>query len=480
MKQLLFILLLLISTHAFSQTDSSQLWLYNFLNDEAASNSPVSLCVSNTSTNEVLLDENADLTIIPASTLKLITSAAALEILGADFTFKTQLFLNGEVVDSTLYGNIIIKGGGDPTLGSAYLFGANKGNFLANWANTIKAIGIDSIHGNIIVDPSIYSDQDVPQTWIWEDLGNYFGAAAQGISLYDNTFRIVFETDSNNGGDTKVIGTEPYIPELELKNEVKASSKNRDNAYVYGSTFDNYRIVKGTLPMGREKFSIKASIPNPSLLLAHEFRKALLVNNVNITGELLKSTYSFSENDSLLITWKSPQLHKIVKQLNYESVNLFAEHLCKHIGLKTYGEGTTNKGTKAIKEFWKNKGINTDFIFLADGSGLSRANAISSNTLVEVLNYMQNESSNSEYYKLSIPFTGMQGTQKYYFQHSFLKGKAQAKSGSMTRVRSFAGYMTTHKGTPISFAIIINNFNCGSFEMASKLEKLIEGFYSTY
>lgn len=450
-----------------------------FLNDDAIQNSPVSIYIANSISGEQLLEVNPNLSICPASVLKLITTATALELLGADFTFHTKIVHSGYIADSTLHGELIIEGGGDPSLGSPY-FGDNNDIFLQQWVRQIKKAGIDSINGNLLVDPGIYSDNDVPQTWIWEDLGNYFGAAAQGISLYDNTFKIFFETANIDGGSTQIIEIKPKIPHLTLKNEVTASTDQRDRAYVYGSPFDSYRVIKGTLPMGRSNFSIKASIPDPATLLAARLSEKLKAEGIGISGKIKKLQQGNSQSISQkqeLVNWSSPPLDQIIEKLNHESINLYAESLCKHIGLVQNGTGSTASGTEAIKAFWHDKGVETQWLFQADGSGLSRNNAISSKTLTDVLVYMKNYSSNFDVFEKSIPLTGMQGTQKYYFQQSFLKGKARAKSGSMTRIRSFAGYMETQKGTPIAFAIIVNNFNCGSFTMAQKMEKLMEAIY---
>lgn len=450
-----------------------------FMNDDAIENSPVSIFVANSLTGEELFSVNPEISITPASIQKLITSATALEIMGSDYTFSTRVTYNGKIENHVLYGDLIIIAGGDPTLGSPYFFN-NKNKFLTRWAKKIKNAGIDSVSGNIIVNTSIYNDQDVPQTWIWEDLGNYFGAAAQSTAIYDNTFEIVFQTDSIHGGATRITETDPEIPGLKIKNEVTASNDNRDKAYVFGSPFDSYRIVKGTLPKGRDSYAIKASIPNPALLLADMLKNSLADIAINIGGTFQTSSeqYNTPPPDSLiLIEHHSPALSEIIKIMNHESVNLYAEHLCKHIGYLSTGEGSTRSGTEVIKTFWNDKGIDTHWLFLADGSGLSRNNAFSAKTLTDILVYMCNYSQNANNFKISVPLTGLQGTQKYYFQNSFLKGKAHAKSGSMTRVRSFAGYMKTKKGTPVAFTIMVNNFNCGSFTMAHKMEKVIEAIY---
>jgi D-alanyl-D-alanine carboxypeptidase/D-alanyl-D-alanine-endopeptidase (penicillin-binding protein 4) len=234
------------------------------------------------------------------------------------------------------------------------------------------------------------------------------------------------------------------------------------------------------LPKERNAYSIKASIPNPALLLASMVKNSLAGISVNIGGTFQTSSqqaYSQIPDSLILIEHQSPALSEIIKTMNHESVNLYAEHLCKHIGYLSTGEGSTQAGTEVIETFWKDKGIDTDWLFLADGSGLSRNNAFSAKTLTDILVYMSNYSQNADIFKNSIPLTGLQGTQKYYFQNSFLKGKVYAKSGSMTRVRSFAGYMETKQGTPVAFTVMVNNFNCGSFTMAHKMEKVIEAIY---
>ncbi len=480
MKAFITLIILFIHTSLSAQQQALSSIMENFMNDSCIKNAPVSIYASNIQTGEALVDINGRLCITPASVIKLVTTATALEVLGSDFRFSTTLWHTGTILGDTLYGDIVITGGGDPTLGSQY-FNNKQQNFLDIWAEAIKEAGILHIQGNIVADPYIYPDQDVPQSWVWEDLGNYYGAAAQGINLYDNTFRVFFNTSPLNGGKTEVIRTEPLIPGLEIDNYVKASTDMRDRAFVYGSPFDSYRVIRGTLPRGRHSFSIRASIPDPASLLSYELMKTLNSKLISINGSFFKQKLSTETvPEQIIHVHQSPELNEIIKQLNYESVNLFAEQLCKHLGLVLKNEGSTKSGTEVISEFWEAKGIESGNMFLADGSGLSRYNVINSETLNRILAYMQNQSEHARHFIESVPLTGINGTQQYYFQSSNIKGKARAKTGSMTRVRSLAGYMETQNGTPVSFSIITNNFNCGSFVMAAKLEKILEAIYTDF
>lgn len=469
---------------AFSQLTAGRKIIKQFSTDSALLNATVSICAVDVNSGELLIQTDPQLSITPASVLKLITTATAIEVLGSNYSFVTTVYTDGELNGRTLNGNIIVYGGGDPTLGSAYFNAeSRKKAFLEQWSQLIKQAGIDTINGNIIANPHIYKDLDVPQTWIWEDLGNYFGASAKGLAVYDNTFKINFDTDTKAGSLTTITGIEPFIPELKIENQVIAANDSRDKAYVFGSPLDAYRIIKGTLPAGQKKFSIKASIPDPALLLAYDFFQQLTADGIVLNGDyFVENNFDANKIDSFttILEWHSPALSEIAKQLNYESINLFAEHLCKHLGLELKAEGSTKAGCEAIKEFWTERNIDTRFMFLADGSGLSRSNAITSKALVDVLKYMHQNSQYFNDFLSSIPLTGIDGTQRYYFTNSVLKGKVHSKSGSMTRVRSFAGYMTTLHETEIAYAVIVNNFDAGSFEMANKLESLIEQMYLVF
>lgn len=480
MKQFILIFFLIFITFSSIASDQGlKSDISDFIKSPNIDNASVSIQVTESITGKTILSSYPQLCLTPASTLKLITSATALELLGSNYTFKTIVWTDGTISNGTLSGNMIITGGGDPTLGSLY-FNKNEDRkkFISEWAHSIKRSGIDTITGDIIVDPFIYSDQDIPRTWIWEDIGNYYGAAAKGIALFDNTFELIFNTSDTVGGKTEIIKSIPKIPGLTLNNEVVSSSESKDNAYIFGSPYDNYRVVKGTLPTGKKGFPVKASIPDPALLLAHEVKIMMTDSLIKVYGnpEVSKQIdITKIDDNKKIIEWNSPTLSEIIEKLNHESINLYAEHLLKHIGLKVKGKGTTSDGITSIKEYWSSKGINTENLFMADGSGLSRFNAVTAECIVDILNYMRQKSQWYSSFLKSIPVTGQQGTQKYYFQESLLNGKAHLKTGSMTRVGSIAGYMTTKSGKEVSVAIIINNYKGTSAD----IKKLIENFFES-
>ena len=432
--------------------------------------SSIGVCLQNAGTGKILAQTNPQLSLVPGSVLKLVTTATALELLGPDFRFETKLAANGEIVNGNLLGDLIIIGGGDPVLGSEYFEEYDpKDHFLDEWVSALKEKNIRSVSGKIIVDASIYENQTIPNTWIWEDLGNYYGAGASGLSVYDNMYRIHLSSPPEAGKPTQIKRIDPDIPNIHFDNQVLSSNINRDRAFVFGSPNSNKRIIRGTIPKGKTDFVIKASMPDPSKLIKWQFEEKLAKSGIQ-----LNSRKEIKQVEPYLICGTgSPKLIDIIKVINYESVNLFAEHLLKHLAFKKSGLGSTKEGVEVVKHFWRSKGINTDGFFMEDGSGLSRFNAMTAKQVVQILNYMKNQSKYSDLFFSSIPKVP-DGTLYVFDPEKFPNGMLQAKSGSMTRVRCYAGLLKTTSNQEILFSILLNNFSCSQ----SKAIDLIEDFLS--
>ncbi len=425
--------------------------------------------VCDVQTGEQIFKSEPQLSLVPASILKVVTTATALEVFGPDFRFQTALLYSGTIRHDTLFGDLQIKGGGDPTLGSKYF--PASGNFLDDWKGVLARKGIKIISGNLNLDAGIYEKYSIPNTWIWEDVGNYYGAGASGISYRDNLYEIHLSSGKEEGSATKIERTVPEIPGLDLRNEVLSSNFNADQAYVFGSPMENRRVIRGTIPKNQADFIVKASVPDPAALLAHEFRKKLQANGISISGETVFDVGKTGIWNQLAIN-QSPPLSEIIRITNHESVNLFAEHLLKHLAFQKTGLGSTNEGCKTIIAFWKDKGLDMNGFFMNDGSGLSRFNCITASQMVGILNYMKIRSNYSDVFYKSLPTTG-NGTLTLFSSVKFPNNCLHAKSGSMTRVRCYAGYLTTVTGRQLSFTIMLNNFSCSQSELTGKIEELL-------
>ena len=480
-----FILFFFIFTGAFSQSIKDKnhnvnIAIKTLKTDKDFKNASIAFFVQDVNTGEIISSLNSDLSIAPASTIKLITAATAIETLGSNYKFKTRLEYTGKIDKNTgiLDGNIIIKGGGDPTLGSKYFTQTEMSKLLENWARAIYKAGIKYINGKIIADASFYDYQTLPPKWTWEDIGNYFGAGPNGLTFHDNLYSVFFNTSSVVGGKTEIVKTEPEIPDLKFNNQVKSDAIRSDLSYIFGAPYTYERIIEGRLPLNKKNYEVKGSLPDPALFAAQSLKKVLKKNGIaSGKATTFRINPKLKKNDTLqhklLYTGYSPELKEIIKLTNFKSINLFAEHLYKQAQLKLAGfdKGKTDKDF--IKHFWQKKGMDTVGMFIFDGSGLTRYNGITAKQLVFILRYMKTKSKYADDFYNSIAIVGKEGTVNNLCKNTSAVNNMRAKSGSLRNVRTYAGYVTSKSGRLLAFSIITNNFNCSSSLARKKIEKVL-------
>lgn len=477
-KQFFVALFIILCLNGFSQFNFDEA-LKNFLQQPDYKNATVGIHVVDMESGNELYALNAGRLMIPASTLKLVTSSAALELLGSGYRFKTRVGYTGKIEDNILNGDLVIIGGGDPALGSEYFKDRYfNPDFLKVWAEAIKNKGIKEVRGDLVLDISLYDSEQNPPTWIWEDIGNYYGAGASALTVYDNLFRITFRSPRIAGRQTEIIALQPDIEGISLKNEVVSADISYDLAYVFGGPLDKNRVIRGSIPKNRKAFTIKASIPQPELLLGKQLQQILAEEGILISGEL-KIQQVKPTNFQLVYIQYSPQLSEIIEVLNHESVNLFAEHLVKHIAAEIKGTGSRGEGLNLIKDFWNMNGIREDSWFLEDGSGLSHFNAVPPKLFTDVLNYMYNKSFHKQEFILSLANTG-EGTLIYWDRKHFPGETLKVKSGSMTRVRCYAGYLDLNSGKTVAFSIMVNHFGGGHASLIHEIEDLLYALKSSH
>ncbi|MCX6239184.1 MAG: D-alanyl-D-alanine carboxypeptidase/D-alanyl-D-alanine-endopeptidase [Bacteroidia bacterium] len=427
--------------------------------------------------NGIVLYNTPQVSLVPASVMKIVTTAAALEILGADFEFHTQLGITGKVNAETglLEGNLVLRGGCDPAFYSEYFPEHYKGTFEA-WVAALSNAGIKSIRGNFIVDLSQMNGTSVPGGWLWEDIGNYYGAGVSALTYSDNFYKIHFSSDAEPDKPVTISRTEPAIDSLNLANNVTSSSVNRDLAFVYGAPGSFSQLVEGSIPKGRSDFIVKAAMPNPAHIAVAEFVKILKYNGIDIQGSILYVNASQSKEITLIADKRSPALRDLIIPLNKESINLFAEHLLHEIGRARKGSSSLDSSIIALKEFWIEKGIFLKGFYPTDGSGLSRSNGICPRTLAEILRYMYLSSNRDDFFN-SLPVAGRDGTLQLAFKGTKLENNLHAKTGSMTRVKSMTGIFTNKDGKKLIFAIITNNFEGTQTTVSRSIEDFLGEVY---
>lgn len=448
-------------------------------NDPDLAHASWGICVMKAKSGEIITEHNSNLSLIPASTQKIVTTAAGLGLLGADYTYQTTLEYDGsfDSITGIIKGNLYIRGSGDPTLGSEYFKDKNDTTPIVNkWAAALKAKGVKTIEGDVIADASVFDDEMVPSNWIWGDMGNYYGAGASGLSYLDNMYKLYFRS-GKTGDSTHITKITPDVPNLKITNYVKAGGTD-DNAYIYGAPYNDNRYVTGTIPANKIDFDVKGSLPDPPLLLAYGLTQAFSGNGIKVKGTAtsvrqLKLLNHYTEKSRKKIyVHTSPPLSKIVYITNLISNNLFAEHILKTIAFQKRGYGTESAGIDETIKFWSAKGIDTKGLNLYDGCGLARANTITPKQLAQLFHVMIFDNTYTSFYN-SLPVAGKTGTMSGLCRGSCAENNLRAKSGSINKVRSFAGYVNNKSGEQLCFSVIANNFDCSSSEMRRKLERLM-------
>lgn len=443
----------------------------NWANDKDLKNASFGFSVLNARTSETLAEYNAHLALVPASTLKIATTSAALYLLGVNYRYETKIYYTGTLDKSSglLKGDLIIVGSGDPSLQSEY-FTKDNALITDKWAKAIKDKGILEISGTIVADASCF-ERTVPANWIWEDISNYFGASPCGLSFMDNKFKLIY-TSKEKGSMASLNACAPnYINSTYSIQTHVISQGNEDEAYVYGDPFSFSRTVSGSIPPNKTNYEVEAALPDPALLCAENLFSSLKALGIKCVGTNIRSVYSKEQNEGtkqLLYTHYSPTLDKLVFHTNVKSNN----HYCESI-LLTLGKGSREAGLLAVKNFWQNRGLNTDELFMKDASGLSRINTMTCNFQAALLQSIAKDSSMYRVFSTSLPMAGKQGSMSNIGKGKFIENNMRAKTGYITRVRAYCGYVSTRSGKDLSFSVILNNYNCSPKEAKLKLETFL-------
>lgn len=462
--KLLSILLSLSFTQSFAQNRIQNLEkaFNNLLNDEQAKHATVSLCVLDANTGKMLYAKNEQVGLATASTLKTITAATAFSILGKDFRYQTTLAYTGTITtDGILKGNLIIIGSGDPTLGS-WRYQNKENTVLTNWVTAIKAAGIKKIEGAVIGDDRIFGTQTTPEGWVWQDIGNYYGAGTSGLAWRENQFDIHLKPGNSTADEVKVVKTVPVTPYVQIVNELKTGSPGSgDRAYAFFPPYSNTAYLRGSWGMGISKTGISVALPDPAFDCAYRLQDTLKRLGISIGQQATTARLMTLNNQVIpsitqkITTISSPSLSEMTYWFLKKSINLYGESLLKTIALKMGKEATTSKGAETEINFWAGKGIDKTALNIIDGSGLSPGDRITTSAMANILFQIQKENWFPDYYKALPEYNGM-----------------KIKSGTINDVSAFAGYHTDVAGNKYVVVININNYSGNSIN--KKLFKVLD------
>jgi len=451
LKTSFIIILILVAgiSHAQSPTQKLEQAYNNLLADIQTKYATVSLCVLDANSGKILYARNENLGVSTASTLKTIISATAFGVLGKDFKYQTTLGYNGTIsIDGTLSGNLIIVGGGDPTLGSWRYPSSKEATILNSWVQAIKDAGIKKIDGSVIGDESVWGTQTTPDGWVWQDVGNYYGSGASGLTWRENQFDLHLRANRSDNS-VSIIKAVPAMPYLKIVNELKAGTEGTgDNVYAYLPALSNIAYLRGTWGLETPKSGISAALPDPAFDAAFRLQDTLQRIGIKVSAEATTSRILIADKKPVpvvsqkLTTISSPSLSEIIYCFNKKSVNLYGEHLIKTIAWKTGKTPTTKNGATAVVNYWGQKGIDKNALNILDGSGLSPGTRVTTFAMANVLFQAQQEDWFVDYYKSLPENNGM-----------------KLKSGTINDVSAFAGYYTAGSGNKYVIVININNYS---------------------
>lgn len=451
---------------SFAQTVSQKLQkvFQQFEGDSQLRHAISSLYVIDAKTGEVLFDKNAQLGLAPASTQKIITSVTAFELLGSGYGYKTFLYTDGQIKNDTLKGNFIIKSSGDPTFGSWRYAVTRMEIILAAISKMIRDKSIRFIDGDFIIDDRAFDTQSVPPGWIWQDIGNYYGAGINGVSWNENQYDLYLEPGKKVGDPVSVIRTVPELDVYSLVNEIKTGEKGSgDNAYIYIAPYTVNGFLRGTIPLGERNFKISGSFPHPAGQLLKDIEKELSKSGIGLSGKFITGLDFLANRKELVYEnvpfnfFISPSLDSIIYWFNKKSINLYGEALVKTFAYEKTGFGSTDIGVAIVKKFWKGKGLDEEELNIYDGSGLSPLNRVTTHAQVEILKYAKTKGWFPSFYDALPEYNGM-----------------KMKSGTISDVKGFCGYHTAKDGKEYIFSFLVNNYSGRVSQLLGKMYKVLD------
>ena len=462
------------------QKDIIQRKIDSLVNSPFLENGFVGISIKSVNSDKNIVEYNAKKSLHPASTMKLISSATALMSLGEDFKYATILEYSGQIKDSVLLGNIIIRGSGDPSLGS-WRFKNQPDYKQINeyWAKKIKDLGIKEIRGRIFGDGSFFDENVIPDGWIWGDTGNYYGAGAYGLNMNENLYYATFNP-ANYMESASLVKTLPDLPYYQKINRVLTDKAGTgDQVNIYSTPYQDVLVMEGFVPKGVD-FSVKGSIPDPALFAAFYLQKKLLEIGITVLEAPLSNLEANKKNISYqkplqtiqIDTLESAPLRDLSRECNFQSINLYAETFLKTPSVLMNLGSSTEDAVKGLKQIWQTKGVKLNGLKMKDGSGLSPANGITPDNMTDVLKAMFLEKSFNSFYE-SIPVVGVSGTVASLAKKSKAVGNVRAKSGSIDGVRAYAGYFTARNGEMMCFSMMLNKYNSEHGSATKELEKLM-------
>jgi D-alanyl-D-alanine carboxypeptidase/D-alanyl-D-alanine-endopeptidase (penicillin-binding protein 4) len=422
--------------------------------------------------DETLYATNAGKLMMPASTMKVVTLAAAAEKLGWDFTYQTRLFAAGPIDGGSLRGDLIVVGSGDPSIDD---WDGKATQLFADWAAQLKSAGIGRIDGRIVGDDNAFDDDSLGQGWAWDDIAASFSAGVSALQFNEGSVQLRLAPGASVGAKAGVVVSPDYSG-LALSNLITTGTAGSTPAIARRRFPGSSRLeLRGVLPIRTRGFSETASVDNPTLYFVTALRRSLVANGIDVQGPAV-------DVDDLdvtpvrvadpLVTYQSPPLSTLATTMMRLSQNLYAETLLKTLGANG-GPGTAESGRMAVRSVLQSWNVDTGGVIQADGSGLSRYNLITPDAMVAILTHVGRDERLRSAFEATLPVAGRNGTLENRMRGTQAEGSARVKTGSLTGVRAMAGYVRSADGEMLAFAVFANNYQNSSSVINAACDAII-------
>jgi D-alanyl-D-alanine carboxypeptidase/D-alanyl-D-alanine-endopeptidase (penicillin-binding protein 4) len=437
-----------------------------------------SVDVQSLSTGEILYRLNPASLVMPASNMKIITLAAAAERLGWDFSYETKLFSSGPVDHGVLRGDLVVAGSGDPTINDR---SGDPTALFHEWAATLQDAGIGTVQGRIVADDRSFEDEMLGAGWAWDYLVYGYAAPVAALQYLEDVAEVVVRPGGAPGVPVGVTLRTPDTGLVVENHAVTGPPGSEVSIELHRMPGSSRLDVTGALPAGAPDLVRTVAVDNPARFFAQAFKTTLVKCGIAVEGDAVAIRQLPEPPDltrgALLAAHRSPPLSEIAKVLMRVSQNLYAETLVKTLGLQA-GEGTTEAGQQVVEDVLSEWGIAPDSYVLADGSGLSRYNFVTAETIVQVLRHVYDDPRLRDPFLAALP-VGAQpspegGTLSRRFRGTRAAGNVRAKTGSISNVRALSGFVQTADGEPLVFSIIANNFTQPQATMDAATDLAVE------
>lgn len=415
-------------------------------NDAVLRNANWGFVIYDPKTKKIISSYNEQASLIPASTTKLLTTETAMSLLGENFKWVTQLEYSGSIdQDGILDGNLYIVGSGDPSLGTNKAGANSYRGIVSDFISAINEKGIKKIKGDIIIQTGVFKankTQRLPENIVWLENGNYYLPAGTTYEISPQNEKLIAKKSNPFSENKNYYYISPYIDQMVYADEFKGG----------------YLTTK---------------LPDAPAYLANTLRATMLKSGLPISGKVVtKLTEADPEKREVITTYDSPSLSEIVMYTNQHSDNALAEATLRMVGFQKYGDQTIESGRNAVVNHLKSAAFETEGLNYYDGSGLSRSNVVTPISQVKFLSNLMNEKHYQSFFD-SLPIGGQTGTLKRMFNTTG-NGQIHAKTGTLNKVKTLAGYLKTNSGKTLVFSLLINNY-AGSVDMVkARMEQILE------